>query len=256
MDLWPAIDIRDGRAVRLLQGDFDQETSYGDPEAVALSYLSMGAKRLHLVDLDAARTGERRNSEAIAAIAKRAKGVEIQLGGGLRDADSIEAAFALGVGRVVMGTAAAEQPDLVRELARRWPGRVVAGLDYRTTMAEGETTPRRELAVRGWTGGSGRQLGDVLYELAGAALAGVVATDISRDGTGAGPDIDGLGAILATTALPLVASGGVASVEDLDRLAKLGAHGRHLEGVIVGKALLSGRLTIAAAAVACGEPIQ
>jgi phosphoribosylformimino-5-aminoimidazole carboxamide ribotide isomerase len=246
MDLWPAIDIRDGRCVRLVQGDFERETRYGDPITVAEMYLQAGAERIHVVDLDAALTGEPVNRGVIAAIVEHF-GVPVQVGGGVRNERAAVALVDLGVSRVVLGTAAVEDPALVVRLAERWPGRVVAGLDYRRGP-DGD----RYVAVRGWTEPSGRRLADVLAGLAAAPLAGVVLTDIARDGTGDGPDLTGLGEVLACSGLPVVASGGVATARDLEALARIEIAGRKLDGAIVGRALLSGQLSIAEAVGACG----
>jgi phosphoribosylformimino-5-aminoimidazole carboxamide ribotide isomerase len=246
MELWPAIDIRGGRCVRLMQGDFDRETAYGDPLEVAESYVAAGAERLHVVDLDAALTGVAANRELIGAIAGRV-GVPVQAGGGVRDEASAEALFALGVARVVLGTTAVQQPSILEALAQRWPHAVLAGLDYRRSVAG---VP--EVAVRGWTESSGLSVADVLAGLSDLPLAGVVVTDISRDGTGDGPDLAGLATVLESGGLAVVASGGVGGTEDLERLAALAAGGRRLEGVIVGRALLSGRLSLADALAACG----
>jgi phosphoribosylformimino-5-aminoimidazole carboxamide ribotide isomerase len=243
VDLYPAIDLRGGRVVRLYQGDFEKETAYGpDPVAVAEAYAAAGARWIHVVDLDAARTGEPANRDVVAAIAAAvgALGVSVQAGGGVRDQASAEALFAAGVHRVVLGTAAVEHPDLVRELAAAHP--VAVGLDGR----------RGEVAVRGWTEGSGRRVVDVLGEYEGAGVAAVVVTDIARDGTLAGPDVDGLAAVLDATALEVIASGGVGSLTDLETLASLrAANGRHLAGVIVGKALHEGLFSVEEAVAAC-----
>ncbi|HXY45211.1 MAG TPA: 1-(5-phosphoribosyl)-5-[(5-phosphoribosylamino)methylideneamino] imidazole-4-carboxamide isomerase [Acidimicrobiales bacterium] len=246
MQLWPAIDIREGRCVRLVQGDFDRETSYGDPLSVAEEYVRFGAERLHVVDLDAARTGFGANRDVIGAITRRLD-VPVQVGGGVRDDASAEALLALGVERLVLGTAAVTEPSLLERLAARWPERILAGLDYRRNAAG---VP--EVAVRGWTQASGYPLAEVLGRLRGAELAGVVVTDIARDGTGEGPDLPGLGLVLGWTRLSVVASGGVASAGDLERLGALAVDGRRLEGAIVGRALLSGRLSLADALLACG----
>jgi len=245
VNLWPAIDIRDGRCVRLLQGDFDRETRYGDPLTVADSYVRAGAERIHVVDLDAARTGEPVNRAVIGAIVERC-GVPVQVGGGVRDEAAAAALVDLGVARVVLGTAAVEDPALVVRLAARWPGRLAAGLDYRRGP-DGAV----HVAVRGWSVASQRKLAEVLSDLAAAPLAGVVLTDIARDGTGDGPDLPGLRQALIESALPVVASGGVATVGDLQALAEMDVGGRNLDGVIVGRALLSGQLSIAEAAGAC-----
>jgi len=245
VQLWPAIDIRDGRCVRLTQGDFDRETSYGDPLLVAEEYVRAGAERLHVVDLDAARSGVPVNRDVIGAIVARL-GVPVQVGGGVRDEPAAAALVSLGASRVVLGTAAVKEPDLLERLASRWPERIVAGLDYRRDAAG---IP--EVAVHGWTEPSGRSLADVLARLREAELAGVVVTDIARDGTGDGPDLTGLEAVLGWARQPVVASGGVATAGDLWQLARLEAGGRRLQGVIVGRALLSGRLPLADAMAAC-----
>jgi len=262
VQLWPAIDIAHGRCVRLLRGDFGAETVYGDPEEVAESYLASGAKRLHLVDLDAARTGEPVNRDLIVRIARRSA-VSVQVGGGIRSSEDATALLANGVRRVVLGTAVLEQPDLIERLSTAWPGRIVAGLDHRrltaraapsagdpvqgaagTGDAVAPDTGRREVAVRGWTEGSGTTLQEALRSLSRLELAAVVVTDISRDGTLGGPDLEGLALALAATELPIVASGGVGRADDLADLARLSSGGRRLAGVIVGTALLSGAFSL------------
>lgn len=245
MELWPAIDIRSGRCVRLLRGDFSTETPFGDPVLVADEYVRAGAERLHVVDLDAALTGVGVNREVIAAIVGRA-GVPVQVGGGVRDEATAEALIDLGVARVVLGTVAVEDPELLARLSQRWAGRLVAGLDYRRN-AVGEL----EVAVRGWSQPTGRSLAEILPALNGLRLAAVVATDIDRDGTGDGPDLAGLAAVLRSSGLPVISSGGVAGASDLERLAALDAGGRCLEGAIVGRALLSGKLSLGDALAAC-----
>jgi phosphoribosylformimino-5-aminoimidazole carboxamide ribotide isomerase len=245
MNLWPALDIRDGRCVRLVQGDFDRETIYGDPIELAQAYVLAGAERLHVVDLDAARTGVPVNREVIGEIAGRV-GVPIQVGGGVRDEEAAAALFALGVSRVVLGTAVVKEPGLLGRLAQRWPKRIVAGLDYRRNA-----TGVPQVEVQGWTQATGRSLADVLLRFRELELAGVVVTDIARDGTGEGPDVSGLVSVLGWAEQPVVASGGVANVRDLQRLAGLDVDGRRLDGAIVGKALLSGSLSLADALIAC-----
>lgn len=236
----PAIDLRGGRCVRLLQGDFSAETVYGDPVEQARAYEAAGAELVHVVDLDAARTGEALNAPVVAAIVE-ACSVPVQLGGGIRDEAAAEAALASGVARVVLGTAGVEDPALVVRLAERFPGRIVAGLDHR--LVEG----RRVVAVRGWAEASGIELEDALGALAGAPLAGVVVTDIGRDGTLEGPDLEGCAAALEASELAVIASGGVGRLEDLARLARLEAGGRRLAGAVVGRALLSGAFSLAEA---------
>ena len=235
MELFPAIDLLDGRAVRLYQGDYDRETVYSDdPVAQAQLFAAEGARWIHVVDLDAARSGTPRNREVIAAIAA-AVDVPIQTGGGVRDEAAADALFEAGVARVVLGTAALEQPELVRVLAARVP--VAVGLDARG----------REVAVRGWEQGSGRDLLDVAREFADAGVEALIVTEIGRDGTLAGPDIDGLGEVLAATELPVIASGGVGVLDDLTALAGVRHGERRLAGAIVGRAIYEGAFTVAQA---------
>lgn len=249
MQLWPAIDLRGGRCVRLLQGDFAEETIYGDPLEQAAAYAKAGAERLHVVDLDAARTGQPLNRELVIEIASVA-GVPVQAGGGVRDEQAAAWLLERGIDRVVVGTAAVERPELVASFAARWPHRIVVGLDHRSaTQPDGGT--RREVAVHGWMGAGGIELGRALEQFEGLALAGVVVTDIARDGTGHGPDLDGLSFALAHTTLPVVASGGVGSADDLRVLAELSVCGRRLAGAIAGRALLSGALSLEEALAAC-----
>lgn len=245
MDLWPAIDILGGRCVRLVQGDFGRETRYGDPLEVAEWYLSNGAERLHLVDLDAARTGVGTNRDRIGAIVSKC-GVPVQVGGGVRDEEAAESLFSLGVARAVLGTAAVDTPELADRLSARWPNRIVAGLDYRRNADGGA-----EVAVRGWTRPSGRSLDEVLDRLGDLPLAGVAVTDIDRDGTLEGPDVPGLLHVLTATQHPVVASGGVGSADDLKALRAAEVDGKLLDGVIVGRALLSGALALADALDSC-----
>ena len=238
MELFPSIDLRRGRVVRLHQGDFARETVYGDdPVAVARSYADAGARWIHVVDLDASRR-DGSNRDAIVAVAG-AVDVPVQAGGGVRDASLLDA----GVARVVLGSAAVDDPDLVARMAATHPGRVVVGLDHRDG----------EVRVRGWEEGSGRRLHDLVAELAVPGVAAFVVTDISRDATLAGPDVDGYADLLGATAVPVVSSGGVGTLADLAALAALEVGGRRLAGAIVGKALYEARFTLAdALAVVAG----
>ena len=236
MDLYPAIDVRGGSCVRLVQGDYGRETVYrADPVTVAKEFEAAGATWLHVVDLDAARTGQPENGDVVAAIA-RGVGVPVQSGGGVRDERSAETLFAAGVTRVVIGTAAFEDPELVRGLAGSHPGGVAVGLDGRAG----------EAATRGWTEGSGVAVLDALGRFEGAGVAAFVITDIDRDGMLGGPDLDGLGAVLARTTVPVIASGGVSSLADLRALARLG-----VAGAIVGKAIYEGVFTVEEGLAAC-----
>ncbi len=235
IDLYPAIDLLDGRCVRLYQGDYDRGTVYGDdPVAQALAFQAEGAPWVHVVDLDAARTGEPRNRAVVADIAA-ALDVPVQTGGGVRDRAAAEALFDAGVARVVLGTAALEDPDLVRELAAERS--VAVGLDARG----------REVAVRGWLEGSGADVLDLAAAFEDAGVEALVVTEISRDGTLEGPDVDGLARVLGATTIPVVASGGVGSLDDLRRLADLRAGDRRLSGAIVGRAVYEGAFRVAEA---------
>ncbi len=240
MDLYPAIDIRGGCSVRLVRGDYSQETVYGDPLTTAMEMAAAGAHWLHLVDLDAARTGEPIN-RAIATAISTIVPVQLQVGGGVRDEATAEVLLGAGVARVVLGTAAVEQPELVATLARRHPGRVAVGLDHR----------HGQVAVRGWLEGSGQPLAEALGRAEAAGVAAVVVTDIARDGTLGGPDLDGLTSVLAATTMSVIGSGGVGCVADLVALTELEAGGHRLAGAIVGKAIHDGRIGMAEALAAC-----
>jgi phosphoribosylformimino-5-aminoimidazole carboxamide ribotide isomerase len=244
MELYPAIDLRNGAAVRLTQGDFARQVDYGDPLALAASFVAAGAPWLHVVDLSAARTGVPHERATLARIVELADGkVKVQAGGGIRRPEDLESVFDVGVDRVVLGTAALEDPAFATSCARRWPGRVAVGLDY----VVGEDGVSRALG-HGWTEGAGaaRSLDELLSLWADEPVAAIVATSIARDGMLEGPDLSGLGHLLERTALPVVGSGGVASLDDLRALARL-----PLAGVIVGKALVEGRFSVEEALAAC-----
>ena len=226
-DLYPAIDVRGGRVVRLAKGDYGAETVYGDdPVAVAAA----GARWVHVVDLDAARSGDPVNRAVVGRIATElGADASLQNGGGVRTLDDAKALADLGVNRVVRGSAAVRQPELVAEASEIVP--VAVGLDHRDG----------ELAVHGWTEGSGVRLDDALGRFPTAAA--FVITDISRDGMLVGPDVDGLAAAVAATSVPVIASGGVASLDDIATLARIPGLG----GIITGKAVYEGRFTVAEA---------
>lgn len=233
--LFPAIDILGGRCVRLLQGDYGQETVYGkDPAAQARAFQDAGATWVHVVDLDAARTGDPVNRQVVAEVAATLD-VPVQAGGGVRTLDDARTLFDAGVSRVVMGTAAIEDPELVDQVADL--GRVAVGLDIR-----GE-----EVAVRGWTEGTGLLLTDAFERFSNRGTDAFVITQIERDGTLQGPDLEGLAAALATTGVDVVASGGVGRPSDLKDLADLAVAGRRLAGIILGRALYEGTVDLAAA---------
>jgi len=248
MECLPAIDLRGGRSVRLLRGDFDAETTYGDPVEQAVRYEKAGATRLHVVDLDAARTGAPTNAEVVAAIT-RTVAIPVEVGGGVRTAERAEELFGAGVDRVVLGTRAVEEPAFALELATAYPGRIALGLDHRRVTVDG--AERREVAVRGWEAGSGRDLFEVLAAFETAPFAAVIATDIGQDGTLEGPDLAGYVALLGATSIPVIASGGVGTLADLRSLRALGVDGRRLAGAIVGKALVEGAFTVEEAVATC-----
>ena len=207
MDLYPAIDLRGGRCVRLHQGDYAQETVYGDdPVAQAVAFAEAGAAWIHVVDLDAARSGQPENRDVVAAITD-AVDVPVQTGGGVRSVASADALFSAGVERVVIGTAALTEPDLVRTLATDY--RVAVGLDAKSG----------EVATDGWLVGSGRSVLDVARSFTDAGVDAFVVTDISRDGTLVGPDLVGLAEVLAATPVDVIASGGVGAMAALGALA-------------------------------------
>jgi phosphoribosylformimino-5-aminoimidazole carboxamide ribotide isomerase len=237
IELYPAIDLRGGRVVRLRKGDYASETVYGDdPVAVATSFADAGAPWVHVVDLDAARSGDPVNRSIVADIAAALSGrARLQTGGGVRSVDDAEALAAAGVTRVVMGSAALRDPGLVDSAAEVLP--VAVGLDHRGG----------ELAVHGWTETSGLRLSDALGVF-GAASAFVI-TDIARDGMLAGPDIEGLTQAVASTDVPVIASGGVSSLADIAALAAI----EGLRGIITGKALYEGRFSVAEALAALGS---
>jgi phosphoribosylformimino-5-aminoimidazole carboxamide ribotide isomerase len=241
MIVFPAIDLRGGRCVRLRQGAFDQETVYGDdPVAVARGFEAVGARWLHVVDLDGARAGHPVQAELVAAICA-AVGIPVQVGGGLRDAAAVDAVLAAGAARAVVGTVAVEDPGLARRLCRAHPDRIAIGLDARDGR----------LRVAGWTEGS---------ELTPAVLAGqaeeigaaaIIYTDIGRDGTEDGPDVDGTRRVARAAGVPVVASGGIGTLEHVRAVAALAADG--VAGVIIGRALYTGALRLADALAVARE---
>ena len=218
------------------------ETVYDDdPVRVARSFEAGGARWIHVVDLDAARTGVRAHLDEIAAVV-RAVACRVEVGGGVRDADAAAELLDVAVDRVVVGTAAVERPELVTELCAAYPSRVAVGLDARG----------REVAVRGWAESGGADLLDLARQFAGVGVAALIVTEIARDGTMAGPDTDQLGAVLGAVNVPVVASGGVGTLDDLRMLGALRIADRALAGVIVGRALYEDRFGLADAIAALG----
>ena len=241
MQVIPAIDLLEGQCVRLHQGDYDQVTRFSDdPVAQALSWQQQGAERLHLVDLDGARTGQPVNDAAIRAITA-ALSIPVQLGGGVRTAERAEELLACGLDRVILGTVALEQPELVQELAARHPQRIVVGIDAKNG----------KVATRGWIEESSTEAGDLARRFSASPLAALICTDIATDGTLAGPNLSFLRTMAEASAVPVIASGGIGTLEHLLSLLPLEAQG--VSGVIVGRALYDGRVDLAEALAAIGS---
>jgi len=237
LELLPAVDVAGGRAVRLVQGEAGSETSYGDPLEAALAWQAAGAEWIHLVDLDAA-FGRGSNRELLASVVG-AVDVRVEMSGGIRDDDSLRAALATGCARVNLGTAALEDPDWTRRAIAEYGDRVAVGLDVRGTT----------LAARGWTE-QGGDLWAALERLDADGCARYVVTDVTKDGTLRGPNVDLLRQVCSRTDRPVVASGGVATLADLELLRGLVPAG--VEGAIVGKALYAGAFTLPAALAVAG----
>ena len=241
MTVYPAIDLRGGRCVRLLQGAFERETVYGDdPVAVARGFEAAGARWLHVVDLDGARAGHPVQHELVARICA-AVHIPVQLGGGLRDRAAIEAAFATGASRVVVGTTAAHDPDRCGELCAAHPGRVVVGLDVRGG----------QVRVAGWTEAATPDPLALARRVAMLGAAAIVYTDIARDGTERGPDLERTSAIARAAGVPVIASGGIGSLDDVRAVAARAADG--VAGMIIGRALYTGAIRLDDALEAAGD---
>ena len=238
MEVIPAIDLRNGRCVRLFQGDFNQETVFSDdPLAMALSWQEQGGHRLHLVDLDGAVQGKPVHLEVISAIV-RGLDIPVQVGGGIRDLAAADAWLEAGVDRVVIGTAAVNDPDMVREVCRKHGGsRVVVSVDAKDGL----------VAVKGWKETTNVTVLDLAHQMAGLGVLRLLYTDIARDGALTGPDLITNARLAKETGLAVLASGGVASVEHIIELAPTG-----VEGVIVGRALYTGAVSLPEAVAAVG----
>jgi phosphoribosylformimino-5-aminoimidazole carboxamide ribotide isomerase len=237
MEIIPAIDLRGGKVVRLVQGDPARETRYAeDPAAVAAEWERRGATRLHLVDLDGALGGSPANRAALAAIFGAVR-IPAEVGGGLRSLEAVRDVLALGAAVAVLGTAAIRDPDFLAAASAAFPGRVALGLDARDGL----------LAVAGWQQATAVPATDFARRVGDLPLFAIIATDIARDGMLGGPDLAGLRALAAATRLPLIASGGVGAAADIRSLKVLEPR---VVGVIIGKALYDGRLTLEAALAA------
>ncbi|GAA2989029.1 phosphoribosylformimino-5-aminoimidazole carboxamide ribotide isomerase/phosphoribosylanthranilate isomerase [Microbacterium terrae] len=237
--LLPAVDVADGKAVRLTQGEAGTETSYGDPVDAALDFARQGAQWIHLVDLDAA-FGRGSNAGILRKVIKQVKGVQVELSGGIRDDRTLEAALESGAARINLGTAALENPEWAADVIGRYGDVIAVGLDVRGTT----------LAARGWTR-EGGDLWTVLDRLESAGCSRYVVTDVTKDGTLQGPNVDLLREMTSRTPKPIVASGGVSSLDDIAALRDLVPLG--VEGAIVGKALYAGAFTLAEALDVAGH---
>lgn len=238
MEIWPAIDLRGGKCVRLQQGDYDRETVFGDdPAAMALHWVESGARRLHLVDLEGARDGAPANLASIEAIAE-AVPVPCELGGGIRTEETIRRLLDLELDRLVVGTLALREPDWFRQMCRKFPGRLVLGIDARDG----------QVATDGWLATSDVAATELARQFSAEPLAAIVYTDIATDGMMQGPNVEAMAAMQSAVDVPVVASGGVATTDDIRRLASAG-----LSGCIIGRALYEGGLSLSDAMGAAGE---
>ena len=239
MQIIPAIDLKDGKVVNLIQGRLDESTTYSDdPVATADRWVAEGASRLHLVDLDGAFAGKPVNREAIAAIAARHPDLVIQLGGGIRSPEAIEACLKVGVDQLIIGTRAVQQPDFVGEMCRRFPGHIMVGLDGRDGM----------VAINGWQAVTDTSVEHLAGRFEDDGIEAIVYTDIGRDGMMQGVNIAATRLLANQVSVPVIASGGVADIHDIELLCRAGegVSGR-IAGVITGRAIYEGTLSLAAA---------
>ncbi len=238
MEVIPAIDIRGGKCVRLYQGDFARETVFSeDPVAMAVHWQDLGASRLHIVDLDGARLGNPVHKDVLKRLAEAVK-VSFEVGGGVRSMEAVAETLALGAGRAILGTAAVEDEALVKDASQRFGERVAVSIDARVGM----------VATRGWTKKSRVRASVLAKRLARLGVSRIIYTDIAQDGTLAGPNFEGISEIMAASALPIIASGGVSSLDHIKRLKEMG-----VEGAIVGQALYTGALDLRQALVVATE---
>lgn len=235
MQIWPAIDLRGGNCVRLLQGDYNRETVFGtDPAAMARRWVSEGADYLHLVDLDGARDGHSVNRDAIRAILDAVE-IPCELGGGIRDERTITDMLSIGLSRLVVGTKALTDPDWFRGMCRKYPGKLAAGIDARSGR----------VATEGWLETSDVAATELARTLADEPIAAIIYTDIAKDGMMAGPNLEAMGQMHRAVDVPVIASGGVTTAADVESLARIG-----VAGCIIGRTLYEGKLTLAEAASA------
>jgi phosphoribosylformimino-5-aminoimidazole carboxamide ribotide isomerase len=235
-ELIPAIDLLGGKCVRLSQGRYDRVTVYeDDPSKMAASFASHPLRRLHVVDLDGAKAGRPCNRQAVGAILREMKGVPVELGGGIRTLESVEAWLELGIDRAILGTAALRDPELVRDAGARFPGRIGVGIDARDGR----------VAVEGWLETSGADAVEVAKRFENAGVAAIIHTDIARDGMQTGPNFEATAALAAAVEIPVIASGGVGSEEDVRAAVRYARQG--ISGLIVGRALYTGAVDLARA---------
>jgi phosphoribosylformimino-5-aminoimidazole carboxamide ribotide isomerase len=231
----PAIDLKGGRCVRLEQGLMEKDTVFNDnPGAQAAEWQRQGGELLHIVDLDGAFAGEPKNRTAIESIVKSVT-IPTQLGGGIRDIATIEAYLSLGIGRVIIGTAAQRNPEFVQEACQKFPGKIVVGIDAKNGM----------VAVQGWAEVTGVTATDLAKKMEGYGVSAIIYTDISRDGMMQGPNIEATKALAVSISIPVIASGGLSSLKDIENLMAIESSG--VTGVITGKAIYSGAINLAEA---------
>lgn len=228
----PAIDLKDGQCVRLMQGDFSRSTVYSaDPVEIALRWQDAGARRIHVVDLDGSRSGAPRNREAIQRVAESTD-VLIELGGGIRDLPTVEEYIRIGIGRVIFGTAALRYPALVKEACSRFPGQIIVGIDARDGL----------VAVEGWTVATRTPALEVAAGFQDFGLDSIIYTDINRDGMETGVNVEATRKLAEAVKIPIIASGGVSSIQDIIKLKEAQSSG--IMGVIIGKALYTGAIDL------------
>lgn len=237
----PAIDIKGGRCVRLFQGKMDKETVYSDdPVSVAKRWEDEGAEFLHLVDLDGAVSGAPKNKKIIGNIIRSVK-IPVEVGGGIRNIDSIKEYISMGSQKVIIGTTALENPELVHESCKMFPDKIIVGIDAKNG----------QVAVRGWEDITGTSASALAKKFDGMGVVGIIYTDISRDGTLSGPNIDSIKSFAESINIPVIASGGVSNINDIKNIIKLKKHG--VTGVIVGKAIYSGSVNLREAIELCSR---
>ena len=232
MIIYPAIDIRGGRCVRLTEGRFDAETVFADdPAEMALKWAGLGAEFLHLVDLDGALAGEGKNVPVIQRILKNVS-IPVQLGGGIRNLETIEKLLELGVTRLILGSAAVKNPELVAEACKKYPGHIAVGIDAKNG----------EVAIEGWGQGSGVAATELAKKMADFGVETIIYTDISRDGMLSGVNVEATAALARACGVPIIASGGVASLDDIRRVKAVEGDG--VQGCIIGKAIYTGAVDL------------